>query len=182
MPWTATPQPNSTPYRSAQPAGQLRDGHGRLDAQVVRAVQRGAGVADHRPARSHGLGIEQRTVAPHFGGEKSFDHGRRLGPLRDEQQALLGDRDLRRPGDFAPDRCAAHCQFPGPAARLTGDGDKAEIADRRAIGLCIPVEHQHALAAPRGRQRMGEADDPAADDDQVMRRHGVSAAGPRAGN
>ena len=54
-------------------------------------------------------------------------------------------------------------------ALLAGDGDETEIADRGAVRLRVAVDHDHPLAEPRGRQRMGEADDAGPDDREIER-------------
>ena len=45
---------------------------------------------------------------------------------------------------------------PALARLLAGHRDEAEVADRSAISLRVPVEHNYALSTPRSSQRMGE--------------------------
>ena len=70
-------------------------------------------------------------------------------------------------GDLGPDRARPPGHVPAVAGFLAGDGDEAEIADRRAIRLRVPVDDDDLLASPRGRESMGKAEDAGTDDGQV---------------
>jgi hypothetical protein len=52
---------------------------------------------------------------------------------------------------------------------LAGDGDKAEVSNRSAVGLRVPVDDNDALSTPRGGERMGQAANARADDGEIVR-------------
>jgi hypothetical protein len=52
---------------------------------------------------------------------------------------------------------------------LAGDRDEAEVPDRSAIGLGIPVDDNDAFSQPGGGQRMGKAANTRADDGEIVR-------------
>lgn len=80
----------------------------------------------------------------------------------------MDDVDPGLVGDLLPDVAGAHRALPALAGLLAGYGHEAEVADRGAVGLGIAVDDDDALAAPRRRQRVGEADDAGADDGQIV--------------
>ena len=110
---------------------------------------------------------QQAAVAAHSGRREGFEHGHRLRPLGDHQQALVLDRDAGLRGHFLPDVARAHCAVPAGASLLAGDGDEAEIAYRGADRLRLPVDDGDGQTAPPRCQRMGQADDAGTDDDEI---------------
>ena len=72
-------------------------------------------------------------------------------------------------GDLEPDLDRSLGAPPAVARLLAGDGDEAEIPDRSAIGLRVPVDHDDPLSPPGGGERMGEAADASADDGEIVR-------------
>ncbi len=170
---------------AGQPRGERRDRAARIDPQVDRAPQcprqrrRGQWPDPRRRRR----GVEPRAPRRHVGVEERLQHRRRFGPLRDDGEPGMFDRDPRRGGDFGPDVARPPRPRPHLARFLTGDGDEAEVADRRAVGLRIAVDDDAAQAAARRGERMGEADDARPDDRDIVRlfAHAVSALSRAAG-
>jgi hypothetical protein len=72
-------------------------------------------------------------------------------------------------GYLRPDVACAPSAAPHLTPGLAGDGDEAEVADRRAVGLGVAVDHHDALAASGRREGAGQADDTGADDGEIER-------------
>jgi hypothetical protein len=52
---------------------------------------------------------------------------------------------------------------------LAGDRNEAEVPNRSAVGLRVPVDDNDALSTPRGGERMGQAANARADDGKIVR-------------
>ena len=115
------------------------------------------------------LAVEPGAALGHFGIEEFLEDGARFASLGDHRHAALLDRDAGGPGDVEPDVARAPGPAPDLALRLTRHRHEAEIAHRRAIGLGVAVDDQHAQAAPRRRERMRQPDDPGADNRNIER-------------
>lgn len=83
------------------------------------------------------------------------------------------DVGLRR--DIQPYVPAAFAPLAQHAGVLTCHSHEAEISDGRPVRLRVPVEDYDALAAPRGRKRMTEADDPRTDNCKVVHQQATMA-------
>ena len=66
-----------------------------------------------------------------------------------------------------PDVARAHGAAPAFAGLLARHGDEAEIPDRRAIGMSVAVNDDHALAETRGGERMRQSANARADHGNV---------------
>ena len=62
-----------------------------------------------------------------------------------------------------PDVARAHGAAPAFAGLLARHGDEAEIPDRRAIGMSVAVNDDHALAETRGGECMRQSANASAD-------------------
>ena len=144
---------------------ELRNGLARLDADLVRTVERRREVAGAQPfAMVADLGrLEQPAFGAHVGGHELLEHGARFGAARDREQAALQDGDAGRLRHLQPHVARAHGALPAFAGLLAGHGDEAEIPDRGAIGMRVAVDDHHALAEPRGGQCMRQAANAGAD-------------------
>ncbi len=78
------------------------------------------------------------------------------------------DRDAGGPRQAGPKIARAAGPAPGLAARLTGDSDEAEVADRGAVGRAVTIDNNHAFAKPRGGPGVGETDNAGADYREVV--------------
>jgi hypothetical protein len=78
---------------------------------------------------------------------------------------LHGNSGLWR--DAGPNVAGPPRQIPAFAAFLTGDGDKAEIADGGSIGARITIQDNDPLPSPRGSKRMSKPDDTGTDNGDV---------------
>ena len=159
--------------RLGQPAGERRNRVAELDPELVRAPEHRRAVPS---ARSIGQRVgrlarrQQLAVLAHLGGAGT-------PPARPPPRGAAPPgrgRDARRgcppPAPPRPRRRASASRAASMSpALLPGDGDEAEIADRGAVGLRVAVDHHHALAQPRGGQRMGETADAGPDHGEIER-------------
>jgi hypothetical protein len=137
-----------------------------------------------RVLRAKGRGIQQIAARRHLGLQEGLGHGDGLGPAQGQQQARMLHRHVGPRGDLRPDVAGAAGQAPTLAPGLAGDGDEAEIADRRADRPRVALNHDNALADAGGRQGVCEADNAAADHRQIKnaRSHPVPASTETAAN
>jgi hypothetical protein len=154
-----------------EPGGELRDRVARFDARLVGAVERAREFA--RPQAHAEAGelarLYETALGPHIRFKERLDHCARFGAPRDHEQAALDDRDFRGVGDLDPDFQRSLGAPPAVAGLLSGDSDEAEVPDRGAVGLSVPVDHDDPLSAPGGCQGMGEAANACADDGKIVR-------------
>jgi hypothetical protein len=101
--------------------------------------------------------------------QESFDHRARLGAPRNRKQPALNDRDLCSLRDFEPDPDRSLCTPPSRPRLLAGDRNEAEVPDRSAIGLRVPVDHNDTLSTPSGRERVRQPANTCADHREIIR-------------
>ncbi len=84
------------------------------------------------------------------------------------------DRDTGAGRDLFPDIAGPHRAPPAIARLLAGDGDESEVAHRRANRLGLAIHDGDGQAPAAGGERMGEAHDTGAHDDEIiLRSHAV---------
>jgi hypothetical protein len=101
--------------------------------------------------------LDETAFGAHVGFEERLEDPPRLGAAGDHQQAALEDRDLRGLCDLDPDLERTLRAPPAIPRLLAGHSDEAEVPDRRAVGLRVPVDHNDALCAPGGSERVSQA-------------------------
>lgn len=121
---------------------------------------------------------EEFAPFTHLGREERFEDAACLAATRGDHQAAVHDLDSCRSRDFEPDVARALGPLPAGAALLAGHGDKAEVADRRAVRLGVTVDDYDPLAAAGGGERVRQAADACPDDCEIVvpRMHAAYAA------
>jgi hypothetical protein len=141
----------------AEPSGELGDRLARFDARLMRAIERARKFVrpQTRAVVFQFARLDETAPGAHVRLQEGLDHRARLRAASNREQAALDDWDLRGIGDLEPDLDRSLRAPPAFAALLAGDRDEAEVADRSAVGLRVPVDHKNALSAPGGGERMG---------------------------
>ena len=124
---------------------------------------RSAGI---RAAAVSGVIIWQASA--HIRCLEGLEHVPGLGPPGCDAKPRVLDPDTGFRRDFRPDIARAHGALPALAGLLAGHRDKPKIPDRGAVGCGIPLDDDHALAAPGRRERMRQPDDARADDGKII--------------
>ena len=116
-----------------------------LDADFVRAVERGGDAIEGRKARLRCRRREELAPFAHLGREEGFEDGACLGAAGGHYQAAMNDLDPALPRDFEPDVTRAPGALPAVAALLAGHRDETEIADRGAVRLGVAIDDEILL-------------------------------------
>ena len=157
----------------AEPGGEPRDRVARFDARLMRAIERAGEFvrAQTRPVVGQFARLDEPALGAHLGFKERLDDRARLGAPRNREQPALNDRDLRGVGDFEPDLERSLRAPPACPRLLAGHRDEAEVPDRSAVRLRVPVDHDDALATPGGGERMRQPANACADDRDIVGLH-----------
>jgi hypothetical protein len=152
--------------RLFEPSGEARNGFSAFDPKLMRAMQRSKEFRRTEWRRNFAP-FQQAAGFAHRACQKFAQNADGLRPPDCHQQAAMMDRDASAWGDFGPKITGPTRAFPGFMRRLASDGDKAEITNAGAIGLRVTIKYRHLEAAPRSMQRMGQAKNARADDQEI---------------
>jgi hypothetical protein len=136
--------------------GELGDRLARFDARFVRAIERGSEfVRPQTWAKVFQLArLDETAFGAHVRLQESFNHRARFRAASNREQTALDDWDLRGVGDLEPDLDRSLRAPPACSRLLAGHRDEAEVPDRSAVGLRVPVDHDDALTTAGGGERM----------------------------